>query len=69
LPNSLQAPPDLRAVAPAALDYLIRSCAELHMKQIVMDGDPFERGNARPLDFHHWSAHELEILSVCPLRS
>lgn len=31
-------------------------------------GDPFEQGNARPLDFGHWSAHKLETLSQYALR-
>ena len=59
---------DLRAFAPAALDQLIRRCAELHMIQIARGGDPFERGSARPLDFGHWAAHKLELLSGHDLR-
>ena len=45
------------------LDHLIRGCAELHMRQIRLGGDPFEMGSARPLDFGHWSAHKLEQLT------
>jgi 3-dehydroquinate synthase len=45
------------------VDRLIRDCAELHMRQIRLGGDPFEAGSARPLDFGHWSAHKLEHLS------
>jgi len=45
------------------LDHLIKDCAELHMRQIRLGGDPFETGSARPLDFGHWSAHKLELLS------
>jgi 3-dehydroquinate synthase len=45
------------------LDYLIKHCAELHMRQIRLGGDPFEMGSARPLDFGHWSAHKLEQLT------
>jgi 3-dehydroquinate synthase len=48
---------------PAAMSYLIRRCAELHMRQIGHGGDPFETGSARPLDYGHWSAHKLERLS------
>ena len=48
--------------------YLIRRCAELHMRQIAMGGDPFETGSARPLDYGHWSAHKLEVLSGHELR-
>ena len=47
----------------AAEEYMIRRCAELHMRQIAHGGDPFERGSARPLDFGHWSAHKLEALT------
>jgi 3-dehydroquinate synthase len=47
----------------AATQYLIKRCAELHLRQICHGGDPFETGNARPLDYGHWSAHKLESLS------
>jgi len=50
------------------LERLIRHCALLHMRQIAHGGDPFERGNGRPLDFGHWSAHKLEALSNYELR-
>ena len=46
-----------------AEEYMIRRCAELHMRQIGQGGDPFEMGSARPLDFGHWSAHKLESLT------
>jgi 3-dehydroquinate synthase len=46
-----------------ATQYLIKRCAELHIRQICHGGDPFETGNARPLDYGHWSAHKLESLS------
>lgn len=42
---------------------LIRRSAELHLSQIVAGGDPFELGSGRPLDFGHWIAHRLEVLS------
>ena len=45
------------------LEQLIKDCAELHMRQIRLGGDPFEAGSARPLDFGHWSAHKLEHLT------
>ena len=47
----------------AAMAYMIRRCAELHMHQIGHGGDPFEMGSARPLDFGHWAAHKLESLT------
>ena len=43
----------------AAWPIIIRS-AELHLHHVTGAGDPFERLNARPLDFGHWSAHKLE---------
>jgi len=53
----------LAAFDDAAVSYLVRRCAELHMHQIAFGGDPFETGSARPLDFGHWSAHKLESLT------
>jgi len=58
----------LRCFEPNTIGYMIRRCAELHMEQIVHGGDPFETGNARPLDFGHWAAHKLESLSQHHLR-
>ena len=55
--------PRLAAFEPAAEERMIRRCAQLHMRQIAMGGDPFETGSARPLDFGHWSAHKLEALT------
>ncbi|WP_434628443.1 3-dehydroquinate synthase [Chromobacterium sp. CV08] len=46
-----------------ACRYLIRRCAELHLRHIGTAGDPFEFGSARPLDFGHWAAHKLEAMS------
>src|SRR4051812_42369605 len=43
----------------AAMNILIKRCAELHLEHI-RSGDPFETGSSRPLDFGHWSAHKLE---------
>jgi 3-dehydroquinate synthase len=54
---------DLATFDPAAMAYMIRRCAELHMRQIGQGGDPFESGSARPLDYGHWSAHKLESLT------
>lgn len=59
---------DLAIFASEPLDRLIRHCAVLHMRQIAHGGDPFERGNVRPLDFGHWAAHKLETLSDYDLR-
>lgn len=54
---------DLAAAAP-----VIRRSAELHLAHITQGGDPFEALEARPLDFGHWSAHKLEVLSQFQLR-
>jgi 3-dehydroquinate synthase len=51
-----------------AVEQLIRRCAELHLAHIAGGGDPFEQGNARPLDFGHWAAHKLELLTRHELR-
>lgn len=45
------------------MEKLVARCARLHLRQIAGGGDPFEMGSARPLDFGHWLAHELEVLS------
>ncbi len=49
---------DLDAARP-----VIRRCADLHLRHITQGGDPFERAEARPLDFGHWSAHRLESMT------
>ncbi|MCX8099638.1 MAG: 3-dehydroquinate synthase [Geminicoccaceae bacterium] len=58
----------LAAFEPEAMAWMIRRCAELHMRQIALGGDPFETGSARPLDFGHWAAHKLESLTRHHLR-
>jgi 3-dehydroquinate synthase len=47
----------------AAIEPVIEKSARLHLQHIATSGDPFEYGTARPLDFGHWAAHKLEILS------
>jgi len=47
---------------------LIRRSAELHLAHICGNGDPFELGSARPLDFGHWAAHKLESMTHHRLR-
>jgi len=60
----MEANADALARAEAApLATLVRRCAGLHLAHIAGGGDPFEVGSARPLDYGHWSAHKLEILS------
>lgn len=46
-----------------AMEALVQRCAEIHLEHIRTNGDPFEYGRARPLDFGHWSAHKLELMS------
>jgi len=53
----------LRERAEGPMRRLLQRCAGLHIEHIRIAGDPFEMGRARPLDFGHWSAHKLELLS------
>ena len=46
-----------------AMQALVWRCAEMHLEHIRTNGDPFEYGRARPLDFGHWSAHKMELMS------
>jgi 3-dehydroquinate synthase len=46
-----------------AMESLIMRTAELHLEHIREGGDPVEMGAARPLDFGHWAAHKIEVLS------
>jgi 3-dehydroquinate synthase len=46
-----------------AIEQVVRRSAIIHLDHIRTNGDPFEFGSARPLDFGHWCAHKLEILS------
>ncbi len=49
-------------------DPILRRSAQLHLEHVTQGGDPFERADARPLDFGHWSAHKLESMSGYRLR-
>lgn len=60
----------LCAVAPAlaqrdcaTMEEVVYQTAALHLRHIATSGDPFEFGSARPLDFGHWAAHRLELMS------
>jgi 3-dehydroquinate synthase len=48
---------------PGAMEKMIIRCAELHTDHIQTNGDPFEQGTSRPLDFGHWVAHKIEELA------
>jgi 3-dehydroquinate synthase len=52
----------------AAMQSATYRCAELHLAHIAGNGDPFEMGSSRPLDFGHWAAHRLEHLTHYGLR-
>ncbi len=54
---------ELRRLETRQLELTIRRSAENHVDHIATNGDPFEHGSARPLDFGHWVAHKLEQLS------
>ena len=58
-----QAAPAICARDISVAEGIIRRSAELHLRQISKGGDPFEFGSARPLDFGHWVAHRLEVIS------
>ncbi len=47
---------------------VIAHSAKLHLDHITLGGDPFESLEARPLDFGHWSAHKMEVMSEFGLR-
>lgn len=53
----------LGRLEPRAVEIAIRRSAENHVDHIAGNGDPFEYGSARPLDFGHWAAHKLEQIS------
>jgi 3-dehydroquinate synthase len=53
----------LRARDEATIEEVVKRSALLHLDHIREGGDPFESGTARPLDFGHWSAHRLEVMS------
>ncbi len=48
---------------PDVYEKFVIASARLHYDHIVKGGDPFERGDGRPLDFGHWLAHRLEEAS------
>tara|TARA_X000001036_G_scaffold423846_1_gene448279 strand:+ start:4504 stop:5724 length:1221 start_codon:yes stop_codon:yes gene_type:complete len=50
------------------MEKLIFDCAKLHVDHISSQGDPFEMGSSRPLDFGHWAAHKLEQLTAYEIK-
>ena len=57
--------PPARAAFGAMLMRAALNCTCAH---ICGNGDPFELGSARPLDFGHWAAHKLESMTQHRLR-
>jgi 3-dehydroquinate synthase len=51
-----------------SMEWVIYRCAQLHLAHISTNGDPFEMGSSRPLDFGHWAAHKLEQITNYELR-
>ena len=45
------------------MEKVVHKTAAIHLRHIATSGDPFEFGSARPLDFGHWAAHRLELMS------
>jgi 3-dehydroquinate synthase len=45
------------------IETAVKRSATLHLNHIGNGGDPMELGEARPLDFGHWSAHKMESMS------
>ncbi|MEM6530852.1 MAG: 3-dehydroquinate synthase, partial [Chloroflexota bacterium] len=59
---------DLKQRDMTPMEWLVYRCAELHTEHIATNGDPFEMGSSRPLDFGHWAAHKMEQLSGYEIR-
>lgn len=59
---------DLRSRQMEIMEEVIYHCARLHVEHISGNGDPFESGSSRPLDFGHWAAHKLEQLTCFEMR-
>ena len=58
-----RAAPQIRRRNLPVIRRILQRCALLHLEHIATSGDPYELGNARPLDYGHWAAHKLETLS------
>ena len=59
-----RAAPKIAARDLPAIRRILKRCALLHLDHIATSGDPYELGAARPLDYGHWAAHKLELLSL-----
>ena len=58
----------IRAGDAGTIEEVVWRSACIHLDHIRGNGDPFELGAARPLDFGHWAAHRLEGLSGYAVR-
>ena len=45
------------------MEQAVYRSAVLHLEHIRRGNDPFEFGSSRPLDFGHWAAHQIEVMS------
>jgi 3-dehydroquinate synthase len=61
--NIARAAPRIRKRDLPVIQRILKRCALLHLDHIATSGDPYELGTARPLDYGHWAAHKLELLS------
>jgi 3-dehydroquinate synthase len=59
---------ELKARDLTVMEHVIRRSAALHLAHIATGGDPFETGSSRPLDYGHWAAHKLELLTGYHMR-
>ncbi|MEO0793766.1 MAG: 3-dehydroquinate synthase [Verrucomicrobiota bacterium] len=48
---------------PDIVQEVVEASAKHHINHIATSGDPFELTSSRPLDFGHWAAHKLEVIS------
>lgn len=58
----------IRERDPEVTGPIIQQSALHHLHHITRGGDPFEALEARPLDYGHWSAHKLEVMTGFALR-
>ena len=58
-----RAAPKIRERDLPTIRRILQRCALRHLDHIATSGDPYELGTARPLDYGHWAAHKLELLS------
>jgi len=50
-----------------AVQNIVRHGAYLFLSQLSRENDPLETGVGHPLDFGHWAAYKLEMMSECEI--